>query len=135
MESSDSHYIAHGNTNWGGWGDAPDYHCQHDEDNQAAYVSYFDYDIGVGCCSMDGSSGYRPDCNAHPATYQEAEELCSAHGYRLCTLEEMLDLKTAAAGCSYDSVYNWVSDECDEAAVVHSGKCPPVCSLLLLYPL
>merc|ERR1719242_237493 len=79
------HYVAQGRTSWEGWHDSPDYYCQNDEDNQAAYgSSYHGLNIGVGCCSEDGLSGYRPDCDAHPATYHEAVAVCSEYGYRLC---------------------------------------------------
>jgi len=112
---SDGHYVAHGRTSWEGWGDAADYYCQSNDDSQASYHSTkldFDYDIGVGCCSMDGSTGYRPDCDAHPATYAEADALCTANGYRLCTLNEMMAGITEGTGCQYDAIYQWVADSC-----------------------
>jgi hypothetical protein len=108
-----AHYVAQGRTSWS-WGDVPDHYCQSDEDNQAAYYSSnHDYDIGVGCCSDDGSSGYRPDCDAHPATYQEAFDLCNENGYRLCTVEESENGITEGTGCWYDATYQWTSDSCD----------------------
>merc|ERR1712173_287026 len=73
----------------------------------------------------------RPDCNAHPATYQEAVDLCAQNGYRLCTEHEMLFGKsngkgiTEGTGCWYDAAYQWVSDECDvetAAAAAASGS-------------
>ncbi len=67
------------------------------------------------CCSIDGNTGYSPDCNAHPATYQDAVDVCTSRGYRLCTLNEMMMKRTKGTGCSYDGVYAWVSDECSEA--------------------
>ena len=63
---------------------------------------------------MDGSGGARPDCDAHPKTYEEAVAICTQYGYRLCTLQEMLyDELTEGLGCQYDDSYNWVSDSCD----------------------
>merc|ERR1712086_483129 len=108
-----------------------------DDDNQAKYESTkHDYDIGVSCCSDDGTSvsGWRPsDCNAHPATYQEAVDLCSSNGHRLCTEQEMLSKVTAGLGCSYNAAYNWVSDECTEpgdvsvgASIAVSGGAPSI---------
>jgi len=115
----ESHLVVQGRTSWGGWGSAPDSYCQSDDDNQAAYdSSKHSRDIGVGCCSMDGTTGYRPDCNAHAATYHEAEALCADNNMRLCTEQEMLYGKsngkgiTEGTGCWYDAAYQWVSDEC-----------------------
>jgi len=127
-----AHLVVQGRTSWGGWGSAPDSYCQRDDDNQAAYdSSKHSRNIGVGCCSTDGTKGYRPDCNAHPATYQEAVDLCAQNGYRLCTEHEMLFGKsngkgiTEGTGCWYDAAYQWVSDECDvetAAAAAASGS-------------
>ena len=89
--------------------------CTSDSTNQAAVISPgHQYDITVGCCELDGSDGKRPDCNAHPKTYEEAVAICDNYGYRLCTLQEMLhDELTQGEGCGYDVSYNWVSDSCD----------------------
>jgi len=78
---------------------------------------------------MDGSTGSRPDCNAHPATYEEAEVICDEAGYRLCTADEMLSGITEGKGCWYDAIYQWVSDPCTvdyasisaDASAQHSG--------------
>jgi hypothetical protein len=120
---SGAHYVAIGNTaHIGKMDGGVESYCQNDEDNQAAYFSTkHDYDIGVGCCSEDGSTGYRPDCNAHPATYQEAVDLCTANGHRLCTLQEMLSGKTKGKGCWYDAAYNWVSDECQSTVSANAA--------------
>jgi len=104
------HYIAQGN-----WHTilGEHYYCQRDDDNDDSSYSTWTNGIAVGCCSQDGNSGYRPDCNSHPATYEDAVQLCSSRGYRLCTVEEMVDeRRTAGTGCSYDSAYQWTSDEC-----------------------
>jgi len=116
-DSVTAHYVAKGSStyNWPD-GSAPDSYCQIDTDNQAAYKSsHFDYDIVVSCCSMDGTSGFRDtsQCDAHPATYQEAVDHCTAHNMRLCTQQEMLDDTTKGTGCAYDTAYSWVMDACD----------------------
>ena len=112
------HYIAAGdkdNSNWASYSDKAVYLCTEDSSSQSPIPSeIFDYDIAVGCCEIDGSGGARPDCNAHPKTYDEAVALCQQHGYRLCTLQEMLyDELTKGLGCSYDNAYHWVSDTCN----------------------
>jgi hypothetical protein len=120
----DAHYVAQGRTSWPGWEwyeDVPDYYCQFDDLDQALYYSKrFDYDIGVGCCPQDGvtahSHGYRPDCDSHPATYQEAVDLCEENGYRLCTVEESQNGATHGVGCKYDRLYQWTSDSCHMAS-------------------
>jgi len=111
-----AHYVVRGNpTKSSKFDGEVAFYCLDDEENQAAYYSKaHDYDIVVSCCSEDGSSTLRPSCNAHPATYQDAVDLCAANtGYRLCTLQEMLVGKTIGDGCYYDWAYNWVSDECE----------------------
>jgi len=129
--------VVQGRTSWS-WGSAPDHYCQSDEDNQAAYVSSkHARNIGVGCCSKDGTVGYRPGC-VRPATYQEAVDLCSStvkngESLRLCTQQEMLYGKsngkgiTEGTGCWFDAAYQWVSDECDvetdaAAAISNDGS-------------
>ena len=89
--------------------------CISNDLNQAAILSpSFQYDITVGCCEIDGSGGARPDCNAHPKTYEEALAVCDNYGYRLCNLQELLDDElTQGKGCQYDGSYHWVSDSCD----------------------
>jgi len=112
-----AHVVAQGHKGWSGWGSAADSYCQSDTNNQAAYhSSKHARNIGVGCCSQDGSTGYRPDCNAHPATYQEAVTVCTSRGYRLCTAAEILNHKTSGKGCWYNAAYEWTSDECDISA-------------------
>jgi len=110
-----AHQVIQGKPSWGGWEDSnPDNYCQSDDNNQAAYISKgFDLDIGVGCCSMDGTSGDRPSCDVHPATYQEAVDLCSANNKRLCTLQEMQTEITEGTGCNYDGAYLWTLTSCD----------------------
>ena len=89
--------------------------CTSDYTNQAAVLSpRFQYDITVSCCELDGSGGARPNCTAHPKTYEEAVGICDHYGYRLCTLQEMFyDELTRNQGCDYDGSYTWVSDSCD----------------------
>jgi len=124
-QTSTAHYVAQGRTGWSGWGSSPDFYCQSDDRDQAQFVSSrHGYDIGVGCCSHDGTTGARPDCTAHPATYDEAEAICSSAGYRLCTLQEMLSEVTAGKGCWYNAAYQWVSDPCDLAAASVDDAAP-----------
>jgi len=104
------HYVAAGNPLSGVFVSDVAFSCEEDASNQARYESGFDFDIAVACC--DDSAGYRQDCNAYPATYQEAVDECASRGYRLCTLQEMLSGKTKGKGCSFDNAYQWTSDEC-----------------------
>jgi len=131
--SSDSgHYVHQGRTSLSMWASKSqkDYYCQSDSSNQAAYWSWWGRaNIGVGCCYEDEATGTvkgaRPDCNAHPSTFAEAEAVCAAHCMRLCSLAEMKTGITAGKGCNYDNVYQWVSDSCDpstNAAASHSAS-------------
>lgn len=114
-----AHYIARGNPTNGNWNDGEvSFHCHADKSNQALYSSKtHGFNIGVGCCAEDGSNGYRPDCGIHPATYQDAVDLCTSNGYRLCTLQETISGITKGSGCNYDAAYQWVSDECSTPAI------------------
>merc|ERR1739838_1019421 len=106
--------------------------------NQAAYWSRrndfdgndFGYDIGVRCCKDedDGTvTGYSPDCDAYPATYDDAVKVCTEdNDYRLCTRDEMESDITKGTGCRFNHVYSWTSDECqssgcDAASFTASG--------------
>jgi len=119
-EPTTYHYVVKGDrtSQWFAAG-SPDYYCNQDTVTDALYDTDLRWDqlvpksIAVSCCSIDGSTGYRPDCDAEPATYDEAYDLCSSFGYRLCTLNEMLNLITMSKGCKYDHAYNWVSDACE----------------------
>jgi len=123
--SGSAHQVVQGRTSWKGWGSEPESYCQRDDNNQAAYSSTkHGYDLGVGCCSMDGSSGHRPNCKAHPATYDEAEAICAAAGSRLCSAQELLSGLTAKKGCWYDAAYQWTSDECSLEEVLFSAAGP-----------
>merc|ERR1712130_197108 len=74
-------------------------------------------DIAVSCCSDDGSAMRRfgatdnSDCR-QASTFQDAFAMCDQEGYRLCTLEEMLQRTTKGTGCNHDVRYNWVSTPC-----------------------
>ena len=124
--SSSFHYVAPGDYALNEWSNyaTDDYKlCTNDLSNQSNVSSTrHDYDISASCCTMDGSTGLRPDCSAHPVTYAAAVQLCNSHGYRLCTLQEMLwDRLTDNDGCDYDGSYNWVSTECNNASSIGSG--------------
>jgi len=110
------HQVARGKASGSTWDDwDPDYYCQGDDNNQAAYNGWSGHgrDIGVGCCSNDGTMGDRPKCDAHPATYQDAVAVCSSENMRVCTLDEIMSEITAGTGCNYDGIYLWTKDECD----------------------
>lgn len=120
--TSSFHWIAPGavhQTSWAGdWSNYTNYPdlqlCTNDNDNQAAEAApYHGFNISTTCCELDGTDGVRPDCNAHPVTYDEAVELCESYGYRLCTLQELFyDQISLGGGCQYDFAFNWVSDTC-----------------------
>merc|ERR1739838_1202192 len=132
------HYISRGYSNSGHFdGDVVSY-CQDVDNNQAAYWSRrndfdgndFGYDIGVRCCKDedDGTvTGYSPDCDAYPATYDDAVKVCTEdNDYRLCTRDEMESDITKGTGCRFNHVYRWTSDECqssgcDAASFTASG--------------
>merc|ERR1712142_1086138 len=122
------HYVVQGAYVSSPWSaDDEDYYCERDDETTALYATSYHTQIATGCCSMDGSKGYRPDCNAHDVTYDEAEALCASHGYRLCTLDEMHSgLLTKGKGCSYDYAYNWVSDQCTMESTYSSSVRAPM---------
>merc|ERR1719361_2882768 len=107
---TDTHWIMGGGTT----GQAElDPECTYDVADQSSTInSKGNYDIAVSCCSMDGTVGYRPDCDAEPATYEEAVTLCEDNGYRLCTMAELETNLLAKVGCGYGTMHNWVSDVC-----------------------
>jgi len=120
------HYIARGDPLNSKFDGDVVFYCADNDDSVALYGSRFDSGIAVRCCSADGQTGYSPDCNAHPATYQDAVDVCTSRGYRLCTVQEIILERTKGTGCSYDGAYTWVSDECREpvtanAAIAVSG--------------
>jgi len=144
-EEPTSHYVARGKPTSGQFEDDTEdgevvFYCEDDDAYQAAYLStrstIVAIDarmIGVSCCNDDGE-GWRPamvsdslqtDCYDadfdHAATFAEAEAMCTANGYRLCTLQEMLSGMTEGTGCYYNHVYNWVSDACESTTSSSSG--------------
>merc|ERR1712130_877647 len=99
--------------------------CMLDTSNQATTPNVFgEYDIAVSCCSVENDDfhGARPDCSQYSKTFEEAVQLCTEHGYRLCTRAELENDATKGLGCSFDGRHNWVSDECDPATSAHSGS-------------
>jgi len=118
--SSVSHWIAAGDPTSSYWNGIPNVECRADSSVEASQgTSIGDADIGVSCCSDDGSAmryfyaDDNSDCR-QAKTFEEAAQMCDEYGagYRLCTLEEMLGGKTKDMGCSHDSRYNWVSTPC-----------------------
>merc|ERR1712130_75381 len=100
-------------------------------------------DIAVSCCSDDGSAMRRfgatdnSDCR-QASTFQDAFAMCDQEGYRLCTLEEMLQRTTKGTGCNHDVRYNWVSTPCG-AGIGHcqmmiSIPCNPLSLEMRLQP-
>jgi len=89
--------------------------CVTESSTQASQGTTYGTDIAVSCCTNGGSGvrgfGANNEC-LQAKTFGEAEAICTQHGYRLCTLAEMLGRKTKGAGCSHDARYNWVADEC-----------------------
>ena len=123
------HWIAPGRATNSAWNDYENYPdlqlCQNDSSNQAPISSpnSIGNDIAVSCCSMDGTKGVRPDCDAYPRNYAQAVALCASYGYRLCTLQELLyDELTTDTGCDFSVAYNWVSDECDLDSTAKSAE-------------
>ena len=119
IANSETHFVAPGSQD-GDWNDYPNYPdlqlCTADSVNQAALSapnSLFEFNISATCCEQDGRAAVRPDCEAHPVTYDEALLFCASYGHRLCTLQELMHENIANdAGCGFDTAYNWVSDEC-----------------------
>ena len=98
---------------WSGYTQSETVLCSNENATEAAIEAYNGSGIAVSCCSDDGLSGYRPDCDAYAKTYDEAKTICEGEGYRLCTLQELYwDKVTAGEVCEFDWRFNWVSDEC-----------------------
>lgn len=76
--------------------------------------------IGTSCCRVGQemakqAQGFRkPECRKGQ-NYADAQAHCASKGGRLCTQVEMQQDKTAGTGCSFDLVFNWVSDSCQPA--------------------
>ena len=62
----------------------------------------------VRCCSTNGES-----CSSQPCkrgrTYDEAVEICSSRGERLCYEHELN--KCCGTGCRLDNKHNWIADQ------------------------
>jgi len=125
--SATSHWIVDGNIDYtpSGYNDITEPQCVNDTSNQGPISSYFGYDIAVGCCSVDGSTGIRPDCNAYPRTYGQAVQLCDDNGYRLCSKQELLQKIGSETGCSFDYAYLWSASECNTAAPTAAPSVDP----------
>ena len=80
-------------TNPGGW-------SKHSSGNCAA----------AGFTSTWGESSFSGGVGCvHSATYDQAQQICSNAGGRLCTKDELLADCTRGSGCSHDSDYIWSS--------------------------
>jgi len=110
-------------------------YCVDDTSNEGPVDLYFGKSIVVSCCALDGSAGYRPDCNAYPRTYEEAVQVCDSYGYRLCTEDELTngfskyhnnnDGITHGEGCSFDYALNWASDCCSDSCSSETDTSEP----------
>merc|ERR1719249_542774 len=73
--------------------------------------------IGTQCCE-DSNSGVIPyrntdDCTAAEGlTFVEAENFCSALGFRLCTRDEIATIGFRGLGCNFEAYLVWTSDLC-----------------------
>jgi len=87
--------------------------------------------LSVRCCHdtkarlpMSGADGY--GCNTMK-TYDEAEQICSKKGYRLCSIKEVKEGRVKGTGCGMDAQRIWTDtslqkEEEGECLVVESGK-------------
>jgi len=81
----------------------------------------------VRCCAdtnLEGNWSYNSACDVwaasevdngecnFAATFEEATEICTSVGARLCTLEEMQSGCTSGSGCGIDSYMVWTSTLC-----------------------
>merc|ERR1719334_867890 len=121
---SSAHIVAMGNLDFldSHWENGTETsYCQRNDNVDAKYETFHRADdfvhntIAVGCCTATGSTGSRPDCDAEASTYDEALALCTSHGLRLCTKDEVLNRNTQGTGCSYNHAYLWTSDSCTAA--------------------
>lgn len=77
------HWIAAGDGDVGEWGSySADILslCQNDSSSQAAISApqVFGHNIATSCCTVNGSSGVRPNCTAYPVTYDQAAAICQS---------------------------------------------------------
>ncbi len=63
---------------------------------------------GLVCSESDPCSG--------PVLYEQAVNMCSAWGGRLCTYDELADRESQGTGCGYDAERVWTISECGEDA-------------------
>jgi len=122
---ADRHLVVRGKEGAPAFGDShPVFECLDNDSTEPTLDTARGWGLAVRCCSMDGTTGYSPDCQSHGAngaTFDEAEQLCSDHGYRLCTLDEALSGVPVGTGCNYNLVYHWLSDSCS-GNVEHSNS-------------
>ena len=63
----------------------------------------------VRCCSPNGDTCTSEPCLDGDITYNEAVDVCSSRGSRLCFEYELN--KCCGTGCNYDDATSWVADE------------------------
>jgi len=92
-ESHEVRCCVESSTNPGGWSKHSSGKCA--ADGFTSTWGESDFSGGVGC--------------VHSATYDEAQQICSNAGGRLCTAAELLADCTRGSGCSHDNDYIWSS--------------------------
>ena len=65
----------------------------------------------VRCCSPNGNNCISTPCQSSK-TYEEAKNICSEKGFRLCTPVEMDTC--CGTGCGFDTTTNWVAEGTDQ---------------------
>jgi len=68
--------------------------------------------IGVQCCSLDGTNSSRPGCK-QSLDWPSAKAYCEMNEMRLCTAAEVRSGIGAGTGCNFDAYLVWTSDECN----------------------
>ena len=113
--SAAAHYTRQGNGGASNWGDEKFATCQYDSDTTSPVSNSYGNDIGVRCCdsetSTTGGSDEGWDCTS-AVSYDAAEELCTAQGMVLCSVEQIDALVTKGTGCSFDAYAVWTRDDC-----------------------
>jgi len=127
-DSAKFHWIVGGHINRFINNNIPIAECKSDSSTHSDHeASQGDDQIAVSCCTdSEGVREFSGETKCFQAvSYDEAVAKCSEHGYRLCTLKEMLNEKTKGKGCSHNSRYNWVSDVCKTVFTKKEKECIP----------
>jgi len=98
--------------------------CALDTATEGSVSNKYGSEIGVQCCSADGTKGYRKELGCVSGVpFAKAEQICVDAGYRLCTQQETLSKVADGRGCSFDAYHTWTSTPCDDSddSEVHSS--------------